>query len=153
MGDGVTGPGSAPASQTTNAGQSGTQSPADDPAKAVFGETLKQEESLCPAVLSRRPPDGCTYLRNPSQPSKPVDLRIHGDIPNLVKGPTNDPNGPDYSRSIPQLDSNPLSKVKVPDWVPSHNSGLGPNGHIFTIPVIGTPHQESPDQTPYKPPR
>jgi hypothetical protein len=99
----------------------------------------------------------CTYLRNPSQPSqpsKPADLQVRGDIPNLLKGPTNDPNGPDYSKSFPKLDDSNLFP-KVPDWVPSHSGGLGQNdgGHILTVPVLGTPHQESPDQTPYKPPR
>jgi hypothetical protein len=160
MGDGVTSAGNAaPANQTTNAGQSGAQSQADAAAQSQFGEALKQE-SLCPGL--GRPPHVAgfpprydpPYLRNPSQPSKPVDLHVHGDIPNLLKGPTNDPNGPDYSKSIPpQLDSNPLSQVKIPDGLPTHNSGLSKDGHILSIPVWGSPQKESPDQTPYEPPR
>ena len=114
MGDGVTGLGKAPANQTTNTGRSGDSSAAD--AQAEFGKTLNQE-SLCPEGLSRRPPDGCTYLRNPSQP---VDLQFHGD-PDRFKGPMNRPNGPDYSKPIPQLPSNSL---KVPEG-PFHSSGLG----------------------------
>jgi hypothetical protein len=160
MGDGVTRAGNAPpASQTTNAGQSGATSAAD---AAKFGETLKQE-SLCPPGLGRPPHVGsfpprydpkCHYLRDPSQPSKPADLQVHGDIPNLLKGPTNDPNGPDYKKSIPaERDPNPLHGVKPPKGAPSHDEGLSKDGHIIMVPLKGTPREESPDQTPYKPPR
>jgi hypothetical protein len=159
MGDGVTGLGKAPANQMTNAGQSGAASPPD---AAKFGEALAQE-SLCPEGLGRPPhvagmppryDPPCTYLRNPSQPSKPADLQVHGDIPNLLKGPTNDPNGPDYKKSIPaERDPNPLHGVKPPDGAPSHDDGLSKDGHIIMVPVRGTPREESPDQTPYKPPR
>ena len=116
MGDGVTSAGNAPpANQTTNAGQSEAQSQADAQS-ALFGEALKQE-SLCPEGLSRRPHDGCTYLRNPSQP---VDLQFHGD-PDRLKGPMNRSTGPDYSKPIPQL---PSTSLKLPDG-PFHSSGLG----------------------------
>jgi hypothetical protein len=158
MGDGVTGAGSAPpANQTTNAGNSGASSPAD---AAKFGEALKQE-SLCPEGLGRPPhvagmprryDPPCTYLRDPSQPA---NLKVQGD-PDRFKSPIiTRSNGPDYSKPIRQLDSNPLSGVKVPDGLPSHNTGIGQNdgGHFLSIPVWGTPQEESPDQTPYKPPR
>jgi hypothetical protein len=116
MGNGVTSTGNAPAHQTTDAGNTGASSAADTAAQSEFGDALKQE-SLCPEGLSRRPQDGCTYLRNPSQP---VDLQFHGD-PDRFKGPMNRPNGPDYSKPIPQLPSNSL---KVPEG-PFHSSGLG----------------------------
>ena len=165
MGDGVTSAGSVPpASQTTNAGQSGASSPAD---AAKFGEALKQ---ACPEGLGRPPhvagmprrfDPPCTYLRDPSQssqssqPSQPPNLKVQGD-PDRFKSPImTRPNGPDYSKPIRQLDSNPLAGVKVPDGLPSHNSGLGQNdgAHFVSLPVWGTPREESPDKTPYKPPR
>ena len=150
MGDPVTSAGSGPpANQTTNASQSGAASPADP----KFDEALKQE-SLCPEGLSRRPPDGCTYLRNPSQPSKPADLwHVPQDILNRSLKPTNDPNI-DYKKSIPaERDPNPLAGAKPPDRAPSHDSGLSKNAHIIMVPMVGTPREPSPDQTPYQPPR
>jgi hypothetical protein len=98
----------------------------------------------------------CHYLRDPSGPygpSKPADLQVHGDISNLLKGPTN-ANAPDYKKSIPdERDPNPLHGVKPPDGAPSHDSGLSKDGHIIMVPVWGSPQKESPDQTPYQPPR
>ena len=79
-------------------------------------EGLK-DENLCPEGLSRRPPDGCTYLRHPSQS---VDLQFHGD-PDRFKGPMNHSDIPDYAKPLPQLPSNSL---KVPDG-PFHSGGLG----------------------------
>jgi hypothetical protein len=131
MGDGVTSAGNGTANQTNNAGNSGAQSAADDAAQSKFGEALKQE-SLCPPGLGRPPHMGsfpprydpkCHYLRDPSgpsQPSKPADLQVHGDIPNLLKGPTNDPNGPDYKKSIPaERDPNPLHGTAPPATIAS----------------------------------
>ena len=119
MGDAVTSAGSGPtANQTTNAGQSGAASPAD---AAKFGEALEQE-NICPEGLSRRPPDGCTYLRNPSQP---VDLHLHRDPADRLKGPTNGSNGPDYSKPIPKLPSTFLPQL--PEGHVGHDSGLGKN--------------------------
>lgn len=130
MGDGVTGSTNAPANQTTNAGRSGDSSQADTAAKAKFGEALSQE-SLCPPGLSRRPPEGCTYLRPPSQPpqpSKPIDINIHGDA-DRFKGPMNRSNGPDTSKPIPQ---SPPDSFKLPDFRPYHEGG--PNGtHIIGV--------------------
>jgi hypothetical protein len=129
MGDGVTSSGNAPANQTTNAGHSGAPSPADTAAQSKFGEALKTE-NICPKGLGRPPHDGwvpprydtpCTYLRNPSEPSQPVDLRYRGD-PDRLKGPTNGSNGPDYSKPIPQLPSTSLPKL--PEG-PVGGSGLG----------------------------
>ena len=124
MGDGVTGSTNAPANQPTNAGRSGASSAADTSAKAEFGKALSQE-SLCPEGLSRRPPDGCTYLRNPSQP---INLQIQGD-PDRFKGPMSHAGGPDYSKPIPQLPSNSL---KLPETRPYHDGG--PDGaHIVGV--------------------
>jgi hypothetical protein len=76
--------GNPPANQTTNTGNSGAACPAGT---AKFDEALKQE-SLCPPGLGRPPhvagmppryDPPCTYLRNPSQPSKPADLQVHRD--------------------------------------------------------------------------
>jgi hypothetical protein len=161
MGDGVTSAGNATANQTTNAGQSGDQSRAGDAAQSKFGEALEQE-SLCPPGLGRSPHVAgmpprydapCHYLR-----TQPIDLKYHGgdhpDSLNGLKGPTNDPNGPDYKKPIPaERDPNPLHGVKSPDGAPSHDSGLSKDGHILMVPVWGTPREESPEQTPYKPPR
>lgn len=127
MGDGVTSSVNAPANQTANAGNSGAPSPADTTAQSKFGEALKQE-SLCPGLgraphVAGMPPrydTPCTYLRNPSQPSQPVDLQYHGD-PDRLKGPTSRSNGPDYSQPIPQL---PSTSLQVPKG-PFHSSGLG----------------------------
>jgi hypothetical protein len=116
MGDGVTGSVNAPANQTTNAGRNGASSAADTAAQAEFGKALKHENP-CPEGLSRRPHDGCTYLRDPSQS---VDLKFHGD-PDRLKGPMNRSNGPDYSKPIPQL---PSTSLKLPDG-PYHSGGLG----------------------------
>jgi hypothetical protein len=156
MGDGVTSAGNAPpANQTTNAGQSGAQSQADAQS-ALFGEALKQE-NLCPEGLHRphRNDAPCTYLRPPSQssqPSKPVDLHLHGDIPNLLKGPTNDPNI-DYKKSIPaERDPNPLAGAKPPDRAPTHDGGLSKDAHIIMVPLGPQAPKESPDKTPYQPP-
>ena len=130
MGDGVTGSTNAPTNQPTNAGRSGDTSAADAAAKAKFGEALNQE--LCPPGLSRRPQEGCNYLRPPAdpfQPSKPINTKIDGD-PDRFKGPMNGGSkSPDMSRP-PQL---PESNIKVPDG-PGHNGGLGSGdgAHIFT---------------------
>ena len=157
MGDAVTSAGSAPpANQTTNAGQSGAASPAD---AAKFSEALEQE-NICPAGLSRRPPDGCTYLRKPSLPSQPANVKVQED-PNSKSPIVTRPNGPDYKKPIHQLDSNPLSDVKLPDWLPTHDGGLSNDGHIIMKRVWGTPQKsdqtgappESPNHTDYKPAR
>ncbi len=165
MGDEVTSAGSAPpASQTTNAGQSGAQSQAE---AAKFGETLEQE-SLCPPGLGRQshvgsfPPrtdQQCHYLHlgdpfQPSVPSKPADLKLHGD-PDRFKSPImTRSNGIDYKKPIPaERDQNPLSGAKAPAGAPSHDSGLSKNAHIIMVPIGNPPRDESPDQTPYKPPR
>lgn len=135
MGDGVTGSVNAPVNQTTNARHSGAPSAADTAAQSEFGNALKQE-SLCLEGLGRPPHDGwvpprydapCTYLRNPSQPSQPVDLQYHGD-PNRLKGPTNGSNGPDYTQPIPQLPSTPLKLPKGP--VIGSGLGSGDGAHI-----------------------
>jgi hypothetical protein len=157
MGDGVTSAGNAPpANQTTNAGQSEAQSQADAQS-ALFGEALKQE-SLCPEGLHRphRNDAPCTYLRPPSlspQPSKPVDLHPHGDIPNLIKGHTDDLNI-DYKKHMPhERDPNPLAGAKPPKGAPTHDGGLSKDAHIIMVPLGDPPREESPDQTPYQPPR
>ena len=129
MGDGVTGSTNAP-NQTTNAGRSGDSSAADAAAKAKFGEALKQES--CPEGLSRRPPEGCTYLRPPSdpfQPSKPINTKIDGD-PDRFKGPMSPrSDGPDLSKPIPKK---PDSSVKLPDTRPFHDTT--PSGtHVFGV--------------------
>jgi hypothetical protein len=122
MGDGVTGSTNAPANQPTNAGRSGDTSAADTAAQAKFGEALSQE-NLCPPGL-KRPPDGCTYLRPPSdpfQPSKPITTKIDGD-PDRFKGPMSPRSeGPDYSKPIPKL---PSDSFKLPEG-PYHTGGLG----------------------------
>jgi hypothetical protein len=62
-------------------------------------------------------------LRPPSQspqPSKPIDLKIHGD-PDRFKGPMTRSTGPDYSKPIPKL---PSDSFKLPEG-PYHDGGLG----------------------------
>ena len=122
MGDGVTGSTNAPANQPTNAGRSGDTSQADAAAKAKFGEALKQES--CPEGLSRRPQEGCNYLRPPAdpfQPSKPITTKIDGD-PDRFKGPMSPRSeGPDFSKPTPKL---PDSSLQVPKG-PYHTGGLG----------------------------
>ena len=130
MGDGVTGSTNAPANQPTNAGRSGDSSAADAAAKAKFGEALKQES--CPPGLTRRPQEGCNYLRPPAdpfQPSKPIPTTIDGD-PDRFKGPMSPRSeGPDLSKPIPKK---PDSSLKLPDTRPFHDST--PNGtHIIGI--------------------
>jgi hypothetical protein len=121
MGDPVTGAGTTPTNQTTNASQSEAQSQAK--AQSLFDGVLK---SLCPP---------CTYLRPQPQP----DLQLHKDVPpNLIRGPTNDPNGPggdDYKKPTPKLEE---KGVKVPDgpkvpssMVPGDKSHLGGWGWPF----------------------
>ena len=135
MGNTVTSAGSGPpANQTTNASQSGAASPADP----KFDEALKQE-SLCPEGLSRRPQDGCTYLRNPSQPPQPsqsVDPhQVQGD-PDRFKSPiTRSNGGDDYKKPTPKLEE---KGVKLPDgpkapssMVPGDKSHLGGWGWQF----------------------
>ena len=145
-----------PANQTTNAGQSEAQSQADAQS-ALFGEALKQE-NLCPEGLHRPHRDDapCTYLRPPSlspQASKPVDLHPHGDIANLIKGPTDDLNI-DYKKHMPhERDPNPLAGAKPPKGTPTHDGGLSKDAHIIMVPLGDPPREESPDQTPYQPPR
>ena len=109
MGDGVTGTRNAPVHQTTHAGNTGASSAADSAAQSKFGDALKQE-SLCPEGLSRRPPDGCTYLRNPSQP---LDLQFHGD-PDRFKGPVNRSNGPTTQSPSLSCPQTPLKSLRVP---------------------------------------
>jgi hypothetical protein len=125
MGDGVNGPTNTPA-QPTNTGRSDT-SAADAATKAKFNEHLKQES--CPEGLTRKPQEGCNYLRPPAdpfQPSKPIDLKIHND-PGSSKGPVNHSDGPDFSKPIPKL---PDSSLKLPDTRPFHDTT--PNGtHVF----------------------
>jgi len=143
MGDPVTSAGSGPpANQTTNAGQSGTQSAADDAAKSKFGDTLKQESlPLCPEGLRRPHKDDapCTYLRNPSQPPQPsqsVDPhQVQGD-PDRFKSPiTRSNGGDDYKKPTPKLEE---KGVKLPDgpkapssMVPGDKSHLGGWGWQF----------------------
>ena len=118
MGDGVAGSVNAPVNQI-NARHS---SPLTDPAARLeFGNALEQQQQQCPEGLGRRSPydPPCTYLRNPSlptPPSKPVDLKPHGD-PN--KGPTDGSKVLD-TKPIPQQPSN---SPKVPEG-PNHNGGI-----------------------------
>jgi hypothetical protein len=131
MGDGVTGSTNAPANQPINAGRSGDSSAADMETKAKFGEALKQES--CPPGLTRRPQEGCNYLRPPAdpfQPSKPINTKIDGD-PDRFKGPMSRPrsDGPDLSKPVPQK---PSDSIKLPDTRPFHDST--PNGtHVFGV--------------------
>jgi len=130
MGDGVTGPTNAPANQTTNVGRSGDSSAADAAAKAKFGEALKQES--CPPGLTRRPQEGCNYLRplaDPFQPSKPITTKIDGD-PDRFKGPMSPrSDGPDLTKPIPRK---PDSSPKLPDTRPFHDTT--PSGsHVFGV--------------------
>jgi hypothetical protein len=118
MGNGVTGSGSAPANQTTNAGHSGAPSPADTPAQSKFDQTL-EKENICPPGLGRPPHVGsfpprydppCTYLRK--EPVKiPLPSQVPDPNPGGVKGPTNGSNGTDYSKPIPQSPSTSLPKL------------------------------------------
>jgi hypothetical protein len=161
MADGVTSAGSSPppANQTTNADQSQAQSQAKTDAQAaLFGEALEQ----CPEGLHRphRNDPPCTYLRPPSlsgssgssQSSKP-DLKLHGDVHNPMRGPTDDLNI-DYKKKMPhERDQNPLAGAKAPDGSPSHDSGLSGDGHIIMVPLGPQAQKPSPDQTPYQPPR
>ena len=130
MGDGVTGSTNAP-TQPTNTGRSGTTLAEDAAAKAKFGEHLKQES--CPEGLTRRPPEGCNYLRPPAdpfQPSKPIRTTIDGD-PDRFKGPMSRPrsDGPDLSKPIPQK---PSDSPKLPDTRPFHDTT--PSGtHVFGV--------------------
>src|SRR5262245_38681650 len=109
MGNGVTGPGNAPANQTTNAGHSGAPSPADTAAaQSKFDETLGKE-NICPPGLGR-PPPGCTYLRK--EPVKiPLPHQVPDPNPGGVKGPTKKSDGPDVSKPIPQSPSTELPKL------------------------------------------
>ena len=131
MGDGVTGSTNAPANQPTNAGRSGTMSAEDAATKAKFSEALNQE--LCPPGLSRRPREGCNYLRPPAdpfQPSKPISTKIDGD-PDRFKGPMSRPrsDGPDLSKPIPKK---PSDSTKLPDTRPFHDTT--PSGtHVFGV--------------------
>jgi hypothetical protein len=119
---------------------------------------LLKQENLCPEGLHRPHRDDapCTYLRPPSlspQASKPVDLHPHGDIPNLIKGPTDDLNI-DYKKHMPhERDPNPLAGAKPPKGTPTHDGGLSKDAHIIMVPLGDPPREESPDQTPYQPPR
>ena len=158
MGD-VTGVGNTPTNQTS---QSQAQ-PKTDAQAALFGEVLKQ----CPEGLHRpRPNDEpCTYLHppsqpsessQPSQPSQPFQLGKLWDFHNL-KGPTYDPNSHDYkyNKSMPHgADPNPLAGAgdKLPDNV-HYDSGVSGDANTIMIDVGSPPLKESPDQTPYKPPR
>ena len=129
MGDGVAGSTNAPANQPTNAGRSGTMSAEDAATKAKFSEALNQE--LCPPGLSRRPREGCNYLRPPAdpfQPSKPIDINIQRD-PGSPMSPRSD--GPDLTKPIPKK---PDSSLKLPDTVPFHDTT--PSGtHVFGVKV------------------
>jgi hypothetical protein len=157
MADGVTSAGSGPppANQTTNADQAQSQAKTDAQA-ALFGEALEQ----CPEGLHRphRNDAPCTYLRPPSlssqsqsQSSKP-DLQLHRDVHNPMRGPTDDLNI-DYKKKMPHdRDPNPLAGAKAPDGAPSHDSGLSKDSHIIMVP-LGPQQKETPDQTPYQPPR
>jgi hypothetical protein len=130
MGDGVTGSTNAPANQPTNVGRSGDSSAADMETKAKFGEALKQES--CPPGLTRRPQEGCNYLRPPAdpfQPSKPITTKIDGD-PDRFKGPMSPRSeGPDLSKPVPKK---PSDSVKLPDTRPFHDTT--PSGtHVFGV--------------------
>jgi hypothetical protein len=76
MGNGVNGPTSPPANQTTNPAQSGSSSAADKAAKGKFGEALKS-----------------------------IDLKIHGD-PDRFKPCTTRDTGTDYTKPIPKARDN-----------------------------------------------
>ena len=139
MGDGVTGSVNAPVNQTPNTGNSGAASHADTAAKAEFGQALEQER-LCPPGLGRPPHVGsfpsrydppCTYLRPPSQPDKPVDIRHYNGNPDDLKGPmTTRPTGTDYTKPIPPSTS---KGPQVPEG-PKHSGGQGEGdgAHIFS---------------------
>lgn len=118
MGNGVSGPGNAPAQQPTN--RSGDTTAADLATKAKFDQALQQES--CPAGLTMRPPKDCNYLRPPGQPEKKPDLTIHNDP---GKGPMSGPrsDGPDLTKPIPKK---PDSSIKLPNTRPTYDST--PNG-------------------------
>jgi hypothetical protein len=125
MGDGVGGAGNAPANQPTNAGRT---SLADDMAtKAKFDQALNQES--CSPGLSRRPQEGCNYLRPPGQPEKKPDINIHRDpgSSNVPMSPRSD--GPDVTKPIPKKTD---SSVNLPDTRPFHDTT--PSGsHVFGV--------------------
>jgi hypothetical protein len=120
MGNGVTGPGNAPATQPTN--RTTDTSQADAATKAKFDQALQQES--CPPGLTMRPPKDCNYLRPPGQPEKKVDLTVHHD-PGSSKGPVSpSSDGPDLTKPVPKK---PDSSIKVPTNIrPSYDST--PNG-------------------------
>ncbi len=131
MGDGVSGSTNAPANQPTN--RSGATSADDMETKAKFDQALKQES--CPEGLSRRPQEGCNYLRPPAdpfQPSKPITIKTDG---NAGKGPMNGPrsDGPDFTAPGPEKpDSSP--KIKLPAIRPTHDTT--PSGtHVWGIKI------------------
>jgi hypothetical protein len=127
MGDGVSGAGNAPANQPIN--RSGTNLADDMATKAKFDQALNQE--LCPPGLSRRPQEGCNYLRPPGQPEKKPDLTPHGDP---GKGPMSGPRSEgDLTTPIPKKpDSSP--KINLPDIRPTHDTT--PSGtHVWGIKI------------------
>jgi hypothetical protein len=131
MGDGVSGAGNAPANQPIN--RSGTNLADDMATKAKFDQALSQES--CPPGLSRRPQEGCNYLRPPAdpfQPSKPITIKTDG---NPGKGPMSGPRsgGSDLTTPVPEKpDSSP--KIKLPDIRPTHDTT--PSGtHVWGIKI------------------
>jgi hypothetical protein len=103
MGNGVSGPTSTPANQTTNPAQSGSSSAADATTKAKFGETLKS-----------------------------IDLKIHGD-PDRFKPCSAYDAGPDYTKPIPKApDHSPKIPDTRPfhDTTPSGSHVFGIEGKI-----------------------
>jgi hypothetical protein len=128
MGDGVSGPGNAPAQQPTNRNED--TSKADAATKAKFDQALQQES--CPEGLTLRPPKDCNYLRPPGQPEKKPDLTLHNDP---GKGPMSGPrsDGPDVTKPIPKKpDSGP--KINLPDFRPTHDTT--PSGsHVWGVKI------------------
>ncbi|WKA25811.1 hypothetical protein [Bradyrhizobium roseum] len=128
MGDGISGAGNAPAHQPIH--RSGTNLADDMATKAKFDQALSQES--CPPGLSRRPQEGCNYLRPPGQPEKKPDLTPHGDA---GKGPMSGPrsDGPDLTTPIRKKpDSSP--DIKLPDIRPTHDTT--PSGtHVWGIKI------------------
>jgi hypothetical protein len=103
MGNGVNGPTSPPANQTTNPAQSGSSSAADKAAKGKFGEALKS-----------------------------IDLKIHGD-PDRFKPCTTRDTGTDYMKPIPKArDNSPKIPDTRPfhDTTPSGSHVFGIEGKI-----------------------
>jgi hypothetical protein len=112
MGDGVTGPGNAPANQTTKLVEDkGPYLKLDAGAQSKFDQAL-ENENICPPGLARprRGDPPCTYLRK--EPVKiPPPHQVPDPNPGGVKGPTKKSDGPDVSKPIPKSPSTELPKL------------------------------------------